>query len=231
MNVLINPIVLGVLQLAPAIILIVYGWVKQKKCQVYIDMLLMAVPATLLYDTFIRSLGATGLFQSYFYFFIKVVLFVLPGLVIIKLRKYQLHDFGITKKNLRSSLLLGFSILIITAFTNAMIFSVALPFNLSLLVTWSIPLFFDAFNEEFFFRGIFFLFAFQNTKNLLLSYVVSIISTLAWHPIEHVRMIPVFVQGTLLCYLFYRTNNIHGAWVSHGINRTLSLILRQLLKH
>ena len=43
-------------------------------------------------------------------------------------------------------------------------------------------------------------------------------------------MIPVFIQGTLLCILLFRTENIHGAWISHGINRTLSSILAQLLQ-
>ena len=159
-----------------------------------------------------------------------MILFVFPGLVIIKLRKYRLSDFGITKENLRSSLLLGFGVLIVTALTNAIMFSAAKSFSLLVFVTWSIPLFFDAFNEEFLFRGIYFLFAYRNTKNIPLSYVVSMILAFAWHPLEVVRMIPVFVQGTLLCYLLYKTKNIHGAWVSHGINRTLGTILAQLLK-
>ena len=97
-------------------------------------------------------------------------------------------------------------------------------------LTWGIPLFFDAFNEEFMFRGIFFLFALKNTKNLALAYVVSMILAFAWHPeFTMFRMIPVFVQGTLLCYLLYKSENIFGAWISHGINRTLASVLAQLL--
>ncbi len=216
------------LQIAPAIILITYGLIKQKRCQVYFDMLLMMLPATLFYGIFMRNLP-NGVFHSYFYFFAKVILFLLPGLVIIKLRKYKLSDFGITEKGLRLSLLLGFGILIITALTNAIMFSVTMPFNLYTIATWSIPLFFDAFNEEFLFRGVFFFFAYKNTKNLPLSYIVSMMVAFAWHPLTLTRMIPVFVQGTLLCYLLYKSKCIYGAWVSHGINRTLGSVLAQLL--
>jgi membrane protease YdiL (CAAX protease family) len=85
---------------------------------------------------------------------------------------------------------------------------------------WSIPLFLDAFNDEFLFRGVFFLFAYKNTENLPLAYIVSMMIAFAWHPLTPFRMVPVFVQGTLLCYLLYKSKNIHGAWISHGINRT-----------
>ena len=229
LSMLMNPIVIGILQIIPAIILIAYGWVKQKKYRVYFDMLLMTLPAALFYWIFMRNLPE-GLFHSYFYLFVKVILFVLPGFVIIKLRKYKSSDFGITMKGLRLSLLLGFGFLIITALTNAVMFSVTKPFNLFMFVSWSIPLFFDAFNEEFLFRGIFFLFTYKNTKNLPLSYIVSMMVAFAWHPLELIRMIPVFVQGTLLCYLLYKSKNIHGAWISHGINRTLGSVVAQLLK-
>ncbi len=189
----------------------------------------MTLPAILFYSIFMRSLPDVY-YLSYLYFFIKLILFSLPGFLIIKFRKYKISDFGLTNKNLKSSLFLGFIILIITAFTNAIIFSKTITIDLFTFLTWSIPLFFDAFNEEFLFRGIFFLFAYKNTKNLLISYIVSTIITLSWHPLELVRMIPAFIQGTLLCYLLYRTKNIHGAWISHGINRSLASIVQQILK-
>jgi len=227
------------LQIIPAIILIVYGLVKQKRFQPYFDMLLMALPATLFYGIFM-SILPPSLFMWYFYFFAKVVLFLLPGLIIIRLRRYKLSDFGIAKEGIKSSLLLGFGILIITTLTNATIFiqnpemmqawssQFVSPSNL--IMIWSIPLFFDAFNEEFLFRGVFFFFVYKNTENLALAYVVSMMVAFAWHPeFTLFRMIPVFVQGTLLCYLFYKSKNIHGAWISHGINRTSGFVVAQLL--
>lgn len=100
----------------------------------------------------------------------------------------------------------------------------------NLIMIWSIPLFFDAFNEEFLFRGVFFLFAYKNTENLPLAYIVSMMVAFAWHPeFTLFRMVPVFVQGTLLCYLLYKSKNIHGAWISHGINRTSWSVVAQLL--
>lgn len=98
LSMLMNPIVIGIPQIIPAIILIAYGWVKQKKYRVYFDMLLMTLPAALFYWIFMRNLPE-GLFHSYFYLFVKVILFVLPGFVIIKLRKYKSSDFGITRTN------------------------------------------------------------------------------------------------------------------------------------
>ncbi|MCK4476814.1 MAG: CPBP family intramembrane metalloprotease [Methanophagales archaeon] len=232
------PLIIGAIQIIPAIILIVYGLVKQKRFQVYFDMLLMALPATLFYGIFMRILPE-GLFEWYFYFFAKAILFLLPGLIIIRLRKYKLRDFGITKERLRLSLLLGFGILIITTLTNAIIFIQNPEMTLAwssqfvspsnLIMIWSIPLFFDAFNEEFLFRGIFFFFAYKNTENLPLAYIVSMMVAFAWHPLTPFRMVPVFIQGTLLCYLLYKSKNIHGAWICHGINRTSSSVVAQLL--
>jgi len=68
-----------------------------------------------------------GFFQGYFYFIAKATLFLLPGLGVIKLRKYRLSDFGITTNGLKLSLLLGFGILIITSITNAIIFPLKEP--------------------------------------------------------------------------------------------------------
>jgi hypothetical protein len=176
-------------------------------------------------------------------------------------------------------------VLIITTLTNAILFiqnpemmrawssQFVSPSNL--IMIWSIPLFFDAFNEEFLFRGIFFFFAYKNTENLPLAYIVSMMVAFAWHPeFTLFRIIPIFVQGTLLCYtqhrhklrfllaesnryhlqtrtqvllhydlgglkklnlwrcevyLLYKSKNIHGAWISHGINRTSGSVVAQLL--
>ncbi|MCK4398872.1 MAG: hypothetical protein KAV25_07755 [Methanophagales archaeon] len=54
------------LQILPAIILIVYGLVKQKRWQPYFDMLLMALPAILFYGMLMGNLP-TGPFEWYFY--------------------------------------------------------------------------------------------------------------------------------------------------------------------
>ena len=226
------------LQILPAIILIVYGLQKQRRWQPYFDMLLMALPAILFYGMLMGNLP-TGPFEWYFYLLGKVILFLLPGLIIIRLRRYKLSDFGITKEGLRLSLILCFGILIITTLTNAVIF-IQNPEMMQawtsqfvspsdLVMIWSIPFFLDAFNEEFLFRGVFFLFAYKNTENLPLAYIVSMMVAFAWHPLTPFRMIPVFVQGTLLCYLLYKSKNIHGAWISHGINRTSGSVVAQLL--
>lgn len=216
-----------------------YGVTKQKRVQPYFDMLVMALPATLFYGVLMSNLPGE-LFYWYLYTIAKFVLFVMPGLILIQVRNYELREFGITKEGLRLSLLLGFGILIITTVTSATTFLLnpaTTPSNLwdftipSNILLISIPFFFDAFNEEFLFRGVFFFFAYKNTKNVALAYIVSMLVAFAWHPeFTLFRMVPVFVQGTLLCYLLYKSKNIHGAWISHGINRTTgSLVARFLL--
>jgi len=228
-----------VLQILPAIILIVYGLVKQKRWQPYFDMLLMTLPAIVFYGMLMGNLP-TGTFEWYFYLLGKLILFLLSGLIIIRLRRYKLSDFGITKERLGLSIILGFGILIITTLISAVIFLQNPEMTLAwtsqfvspsdLAMIWSIPLFLDAFNEEFLFRGVFFLFAYKNTENLPLAYIVSMMVAFAWHPeFTLFRMVPVFVQGTLLCYLLYKSKNIHGAWISHGINRTSGSVVAQLL--
>ena len=231
-------IVIGAFQLIPAIILIAYGLLRQRTAQPYFDMLVMALPATLFYGALMRNLPGSDLWW-YFYLLGKSVLFLLPGLILIKLRGYAVSEFGITKEGLRLSLLLGFGILIITTLTSAttiLLNPATTQFNLwdftipSNIILISIPFFFDAFNEEFLFRGVFFFFAYNNTKNVWLSYIVSIMFAFAWHPeFTLFRMVPVFVQGTLLCYLLYKSKNIHGAWISHGINRTTGSLLARFL--
>jgi len=103
------PILIGVFQLIPAIILMAYGATNQKRVQPYFDMLVMALPATLFYGLLMRNLPG-GLFEWYFYFIAKFVLFLVPGLILIQLRNYELSEFCITKEGLRLSLLLGFGI-------------------------------------------------------------------------------------------------------------------------
>lgn len=226
---LMSPAVLGLLQLSPALMLMIYGWVKQKNFRDYFYILLMALPSSILYTSFVSSLP-DGPLNSYFYLLAKFILFSLPAFVIIKMEKYKLGDFGITKKNLKSSILVGLGILIVTSLTNALIFTNPVPLDPYSLLTWSVPLFLDAFNEEFLFRGVFFYFAYKKTKNLALSFIASTIITIAWHPLELIRIIPAVIQGTLLCYLLYKTKNVYGAWVSHGINRSLASVFIRILK-
>ncbi|MCD4740622.1 CPBP family intramembrane metalloprotease [archaeon] len=228
-----NPVLIGILQIIPAIALIGYGLVRQKNFQPYLDILLMTLPATLLYGALIGLLpDHTSEGYWYLYFLVKVALFVLPGLIIIKLRGYKLEDFGLTKNRLKLSLLLGFGFLVITTITSVIVSwdpTATASFELTTLISWSIPLFLDAFNEEFLFRGIFFLFVYKNTKNLVLAFIASMVVALAWHPLTPIRMIPVFVQGSLMCYILYKTKNIGGAWVSHGINRTTGWVVAEIL--
>lgn len=67
-------------------------------------------------------------------------------------------------------------------------------------------------------------------QSIALSYIVSMVAAVSWHPEFAVfRMVPVFVPRTLLCYLLYKSKNIHGAWISHGINRTSSSVVARPL--
>jgi hypothetical protein len=211
------------LQLLPALILIAYGYWKMKKyIKTHIIILAMLLPAVILYPALIGfgPLMGPGL-GSWGYFIIKLLLFVAPGFILIKHLHLDWKDFGITRKRLKYSIGIGLLVLAATALFNSLLRDSTAAIDLPFFLTFSIPLFLDAFNEEFLFRGAFFLFAWKKGTNVWIAFIASTILTIAWHPLELARLAPSVLQGSLLCLLLYKSGNITGAWVSHGLNRSV----------
>ena len=90
--------------------------------------------------------------------------------------------------------------------------------------------FFEAFTEEFFFRGILFIFLLNRT-NLKIAYFTSLASFVLVHP-QHfttIFIIGTIVQGILTIEICRRSDNLIGAWLLHGINRFFIIALFSFL--
>jgi len=215
------------LQLLPAIILIAYGhW--RRKARIYWIMLAMLLPAVVLYP-FLMSLSPFPGFGSWYYFLAKLLLFVVPGFLLIRHFRLGWNGFGITMKRMKCSIGIGLLVLVATVVFNSLIWDSTTLIDLSFLLTFSIPLFLDAFNEEFLFRGAYFMFAWKKGTNVWLAFAASTLLTIAWHPLELARLVPSVFQGSLFCLLLYKSENITGAWVSHGLNRSVVQVLSRFV--
>ena len=166
------------------------------------------------------------------YFLGKLILFtILPLITLLYLEKWKIRDalvkLGIRKRSLRKSIILGFVVLVITVII-ALICCWGTKGNNSVL--WNAVMFFDAFNEEFLFRGVLLLYLWKIT-DIKVAYATSILAFILAHPqhFSSLFLVSTIVQGTLLAIITHRTKNIIGPWISHGFNRVIPQLLRALL--
>jgi membrane protease YdiL (CAAX protease family) len=167
----------------------------------------------------------------------KSILFVLVPLIFLyitfniknkttKIKKdFSFNRFGITEKGFGKSLKLGFFylplMLIVTFLAKLMIGETS---DASFLI--GIISFIESFTEEFFFRGILFLFLLSKT-NLKIAYITSLFSFVLMHPHNFYNpfIISTFVQGFLTIEISRRSKNLLGAWILHGTNRFFSIVI------
>ena len=156
---------------------------------------------------------------------------MLPLIVITYFEKWKIKDvliqFGIKREKVWISIILGIGALIITLLLG-LIIGWGQEGNVSLY--WNIVMFFDAFNEEFLFRGVLLLYLWKIT-DIKVAYATSIIAFILAHP-QHFTslfMISTAAQGILLAIITSKTKNIIGPWISHGLNRTLIQLIRVML--
>ena len=90
--------------------------------------------------------------------------------------------------------------------------------------------FFEAFTEEFFFRGILFIFLIQKTS-MKIAYVTSLASFILIHPqhLTTIFIVATIVQGIIALEIARRSQNIIGSWMLHGSNRFFELVILPLL--
>ena len=158
------------------------------------------------------------------YFIGKFILFTLfPLLVILYLEKSKiktaLMQTGVRKDKVSVSFLLGLGALAITATLTLIIWWGKIEPN---SVYWNFVMFFEAFNEEFLFRGVLLLYLWKIT-NLKVAYSTSVLAFILAHPqhLTQMSLIIVIMQGILWGVITYKTKNLIGSWVSHGLNRII----------
>jgi membrane protease YdiL (CAAX protease family) len=165
------------------------------------------------------------------YFIGKLVLFTFfPLIVLAYVEKNNLLIFiqksGVRKKHLGMSLVLGLIALCITLLIGMFISGQS---SANTDPVWNVIMFFEAFNEEFLFRGVFFLYLSKLT-NTPVAFTTSVLAFTLAHP-QHFTslfLISTLMQGILLGLVTVKTENIIGPWISHGLNRTIIQVLRVL---
>lgn len=167
------------------------------------------------------------------YFIGKLILFTIFPLTMILILeqgkiKTALTEVGIKKDKLALSILLGLGALVITVILALIIYGWGQIEPAS--AYWNIVMFFEAFNEEFLFRGVLLLYLWKIT-DLKVAYATSVLAFILAHPqhLTSISLIGVAAQGILLGIVTYRTKNLVGPWISHGLNRIIPQILGVIL--
>ena len=142
-----------------------------------------------------------------------------------KKQEHSFKQFGITEEGFEKSLKLGFlflPIMLIVTFIAKYMIGGTLGGNFSL----GVVSFVESFTEEFFFRGVLFIFLLSRT-NLKIAYVTSLASFVLMHPqnFSNPFIISTIVQGFLTIEICRRSKNLVGAWVLHGTNRFFSIVI------
>jgi membrane protease YdiL (CAAX protease family) len=159
---------------------------------------------------------------------VKFLLFViLPLAVFLLLQRttevFSFAQFGIQKKGIRKSVLLSVAflpIMFLTTFVIQYYSGITSHADLFLGTVSGI----ESFTEEFFFRGILFLFLLQRT-NLNIAYVTSLASFVLMHPQNYTNLflLITILQGVLTIEVCRRSGNLTGAWLLHGANRFFTI--------
>jgi membrane protease YdiL (CAAX protease family) len=167
------------------------------------------------------------------YFLGKLILFtLLPFVTILYLERWKIKttfiELGVKKEKLTMSILLGLGALIITVILALILIKWGQTEPPS--AYWNTIMFFDAFNEEFLFRGVLLLYLWKIT-DFKLAFATSVLAFILAHPqhLTSLSLITVAAQGILLGIVTYKTKNLVGPWISHGLNRVIPQIIAALL--
>jgi membrane protease YdiL (CAAX protease family) len=213
--------------LIPMIIPLVYCVRYQKKS--LLDILTIALVLVVIVIVY-WPLVTSNIFLDYTYLVTKFFLFLLlPILLLAFLHRNValLHPriYGFKKERLKTSLLWFMIFLPIMLLTTGVIQYVqGIHWNSDMFM--GIVSFFEAFSEEFFFRGILFVFLIKKTT-LKIAYVTSLASFILMHPqnLFTLYSLSTILQGVLTIEIVRRSQNIIGAWFLHGANRFFQLVL------
>jgi membrane protease YdiL (CAAX protease family) len=140
------------------------------------------------------------------------------------LKKIEL--IGLSRKNIKKSIIFGILFLPIMLLVTFLVqyyngFSTSDPD-----VFWGVISFIESFTEEFFFRGVLFLFLIKKT-NFKIAYITSLMSFILAHPqnITDLLILSTIVQGIITLEICRRTRNLIGPWLVHGTNRFFSIVI------
>ncbi len=157
----------------------------------------------------------------------KFILFVfLPIAFIYFIERWSVRDIlinaGVRRENLVASIGYGLAAAVVTIAITVLVSSSAPELDF----LWSIIMFFESFTEEFFFRGVLFLYLLQKT-NRWVSYLTSILGFVLIHPQHFTSLfiLSTITQAVILAVVVDSTRNITGPWIAHGLNRIIPKLL------
>jgi len=176
---------------------------------------------------------SSNLALTYTYPVAKVLLFVLLPLtsfLVIKRDTSPLQGslYGVTKQGLKKSFFWFILFLpLMLVVTGCIQFFIGVTWNSN--IGAGIISFFEAFTEEFFFRGILFIFLLHKT-NMKIAYMTSLTSFILIHPqnLINLFMVGTIIQGIVTLEIARRSQNIIGSWMLHGSNRFFELVILPL---
>jgi membrane protease YdiL (CAAX protease family) len=214
----------------PMIIPLIYCVKYKRKALTEIGIITLAmVLIVVLYWPLLTS----NLAFTHTYPVVKLLLFLLLPLALFLVIKHDtspLHGafYGVTKQGIRKSLFWFLLFLPIMLVVSGLI-------QYFIGATWGadpvagIISFFEAFTEEFFFRGILFIFLLQKT-NMKIAYVTSLACFILVHPqnLTSLFIVGTIIQGIVTLEIARRSQNIIGSWMLHGSNRFFELAILPL---
>ncbi|UCH71889.1 MAG: CPBP family intramembrane metalloprotease [Thermoplasmatales archaeon] len=172
-------------------------------------------------------------------FYVKFLLFVLLPTILLFIwgkmssksdkNSFNWKQFGISGDGVEKSLKWGFIFLPLMLVTTFIVkYFIGNSFEANYVL--GVISFVESFTEEFFFRGVLFLFLCSKT-NLKIAYVTSLASFVLMHPqnFNNLFIISTIVQGLLTVEICRRSKNLIGAWVLHGTNRFFTIVILAFL--
>jgi membrane protease YdiL (CAAX protease family) len=161
------------------------------------------------------------------YLLAKFLIFVLlPIIALVYLEKWTVKSVmikaGVRRENLRKSIIYGLIAAIVT-----IVLTVIVSMTTHVDVVSDTILFFDAFSEEFLFRGVLFLYL-MTLVDWRVAFGTSVLAFIMVHPqnFNSLFILSTIAQGLLLTWVTFRTKNIIGTWISHGLNRIVPQMIR-----
>jgi membrane protease YdiL (CAAX protease family) len=210
---------MAIVLLVPIVYCVVW---KRESLRRTIALWLLSVAIVALYPVVIFAFQHAGDFG---YFLAKFVFFVLLPVALLMFiegwsAKTVMINVGVRRKNLERSIAYGLLAAIAVIAVTVGIRLIIGSTSSSIDASWSVAMFLDAFTEEFLWRGVFFLYL-MTLIDWRVAAGTSIVGFVLMHSqyIGSLFIVATITQAVLLTWVTYKTKNIIGPWISHGLSR------------